>query len=83
MVGVAVKITLVPAQMVVAVALILTAGVTGAVTVIVMALDVAVGCVTQVSEVVMTTVITSLFTRTAFWYVALFVPTLPPFNFHW
>ena len=69
--------------MVVAVAEILTAGVTGEVTVIVIALDVAVGCVTQVKEEVITTVTTSLFARAAFWYVALFVPTLPPLSFHW
>ena len=83
MTGVAVKITLVPEQMVVAEALILTDGVTGEVTVMVMAFDVAVDCVTQVSEDVITTVITSLFTRAAFWYVALFVPTLTPLSFHW
>lgn len=67
MVGVAVKITLVPKQIVVAVALILTAGVTGKFTVMVIALDVAVGCVTHVREDVITTVITSLFARAAFW----------------
>ena len=43
MVGVAVKITLVPEQIVVAVAAILTDGATVALTVIVIALDVAVG----------------------------------------
>ena len=83
MVGVAVKITLVPEQIVVAVAPIITVGVTGEVTVMLMALDVAVGCVTQDMEEVITTVITSLFTRAAFWYVGLFVPTLAPFSFHW
>ena len=67
MVGVAVKIILVPAQIVVADAAILTDGVTGEVTVIVIALEVAVGCVTQVNEEVITTVITSLFTSVAFW----------------
>ena len=67
MVGVAVNITLVPEQIVVAEAAILTDGVTGEVTVIVIALEVAVGCVTQVNEEVITTVITSLFTRVAFW----------------
>ena len=67
MVGVAVKITLVPEQMVVAVAPILTTGVTIEFTVIVIALDVAVGCVTHAREDVMTTVTTSLFIRPAFW----------------
>ena len=67
MVGVAVKVTLVPAHIVVAVAAILTNGVTGVVTVMVIALDVAVGWVTQVSEEVITTVTTSLFIRAAFW----------------
>ena len=66
MVGVAVNVTLVPAQIVVAVAAMLTDGVTGEVTVIVIALDVAVGWVTQVREEVMTTVTTSLFARAAF-----------------
>ena len=64
--GVAVNVTLVPAQIVVAVAAILTDGVTGEVTVIVIALDVAVAWVTQVSEEVMTTVTTSLFANAAF-----------------
>lgn len=83
MVGVAVNVTLVPEHIVVAEALILTDGITVVVTVIVIALDVAVGCVTHVSDEVITTVTTSLFARAAFWYVALFVPTLPPFSFHW
>ena len=67
MVGVAVKITLVPEQIVVAVAPIVTDGITVGFTVTVIALDVAVGCVTQVNEEVMTTVITSLFARVVFW----------------
>ena len=66
MTGVAVKITLVPAQIVVTVAEILTDGITGEFTVMVMALDVAVGWVTQVKEVVITTVTTSLLARAAF-----------------
>ena len=66
LVGVAVNITLVPEQIVVAVADILTAGVTVGVTVMVMALDVAVGCVTHAREDVMTTVITSLLISAAF-----------------
>jgi hypothetical protein len=66
LVGVAVKIILVPEQIVVAVAPILTDGVTGEVIAMVIAFDVAVGWVTQVSEDVMTTVTTSLFARDAF-----------------
>ena len=66
MVGVAVNVTLVPPQIVVAVAAMLTDGVTGEVTVIVIALDVAVGWVIQVREEVMTTVTTSLLARAAF-----------------
>ena len=67
MVGPAVNVTLVPAQIVVAVATIPTEGVTGEVTVMMTTLDVAVGCVTHVNEVVITTVTTSLFARAAFW----------------
>ena len=66
LVGVAVKITLVPEQIVVAVAPILTAGVTVAVTVMVIALDVALAGLAQAIEDVMTTVTTSLFIRAAF-----------------
>jgi hypothetical protein len=65
-VGVAVNVTFVPAQIVVALAVMLTAGVTGAFTVIVIALDVAVGWVTHVNEEVITTVTTSLFASVAF-----------------
>jgi hypothetical protein len=65
-VGVAVKITFVPEQTVVAVAAILTDGVSVEVTVMVIALDVAVAGFAQANEDVMTTVTTSLFTRTAF-----------------
>ena len=67
MIGVAVKITLVTAQIVVAEAAMLTDGVTGKVIVIVIALDVAVGWVTHAREEVITTVTTSLFTSVAFW----------------
>ena len=67
MVGVAVKITFVPEQMPVAVAPIVTDGITVGFTVMVIALDVAVGCVTQVNEDVITTVTTSLFARVVFW----------------
>ena len=66
LVGVAVKITFVPEQIVVADADILTDGVTIGFTVMVIALDVAVAGLAQASEEVITTVITSLFTRLAF-----------------
>ena len=66
MVGVAVNVTLVPEQIVVAVATILTDGVTVELTVMVIALEVAVDCVTQVNEDVITTVTTSLLARAAF-----------------
>ena len=78
----AVKITFVPEQIVVAFAEMLTDGVTVVVTVMVIVLDVAVAGTAQGNEEVMTTVMTSLFASVAFWYVALFVPTLLPFNFH-
>ena len=67
MVGVAVNVTLVPAQIVVAVAAILTDGVTVVVTDMVIALDVALAGVAQASDDVMTTVTTSLFARVEFW----------------
>ena len=67
MVGVAVKVTLVPEHIVVADAVILTNGVTGEFTVMVIALDVTDDWVTHVKEEVITTVITSLFTSPAFW----------------
>ena len=59
-----------------------TAGVTGLLTVIVIAFEVAVADVTQVSELVNTQVTMSPLFRDALVYVALFVPTLAPFNFH-
>ena len=60
------NVTLVPAQIVVALAAILTAGVTCEVIVIVMAFDIAVAGTAQASEEVITTVITSLFASVAF-----------------
>ena len=82
MVGVAVNVTFVPAQIVVAEAPIVTDGVTVGVTVMVTVADVAVAGTAQGNEEVMTTVMTSLFASVAFWYVALFAPTLLPFSFH-
>ena len=64
--GVAVNVTLVPAQIVVADAEMLTDGATGEVTVIVMALEVAVEGLAQPDEEVMTTVTTLLLARLAF-----------------
>ena len=66
MVGVAVNVTLVPEQIVVALAAMLTDGVTVVVTDIVIALDVALAGVAQASDDVMTTVTTSLFARAPF-----------------
>ena len=83
MVGVAVKITLVPAQIVVAVAAILTDGITDAVTVIVIALDVTVAGLAHEIDDVISTVTTSPFTKVELWNVELLVPTLLPFSFHW
>ena len=62
----AVNVTLVPGQIVVALAAIVTDGVTAAVTVMVIALEAAAACVTHTSEDVITTVITSLFVSVAF-----------------
>ncbi len=66
LVGVAVNITLVPAQIVVALAPILTDGVTVDVTVIVIAFDVAVVGFAHASDDVITTVTASPFTNAAF-----------------
>ena len=57
---------MVPAQIVVALAAIITDGVSCEVTVIVIALDVAVDGTAQASDEVITTVTTSLFARVAF-----------------
>ena len=81
--GIAVKVTLVPAQIVLpGPAPMLTEGVTGVVTVMVIALDVAVVGLAQASDEVMTTVTTSPFAKALFEYVLLFVPTLLPLSFH-
>jgi hypothetical protein len=81
-VGVAVKVTLLPAQIVVALALILTEGVTLVVVVIVKAFDVAVVVDKQLALLVNTAVITSLFANVVLVYVEALVPTFTPFNFH-
>ena len=66
MVGVAVKVTLVPEQMVVVDAAMLTEGVTAGVTVMVTVLEVAVAGEAQASEEVITTVTWSPLARPAF-----------------
>ena len=83
MVGVAVNVTFVPVQIVLpGFALMFTDGVTDPVTIIVIAFDVAVVGLAQAIDDVITTVTTSPFTKPAFEYVLLFVPTLLPFSFH-
>ena len=84
MVGVAVNVTLVPGHIVVpGLAAMLTDGVTLAVIVIVNVLLVAVALVTHVTLLVMTTLMASLLANDASVYVALLLPTFPPFFFHW
>ena len=78
----AVNVTLVPAHMLWADAEILTEGVTFELTVIVIALLVAVEVLVQPAVLVITTVTTALFVSAEFWYVELLVPTLLPFSFH-
>ncbi|MPM59197.1 hypothetical protein SDC9_106037 [bioreactor metagenome] len=82
MVGVAVNVTLLPVQILVAEAETETAGVTAEPTVMVTGADVAVAGVAQVAVDVITQVTTSPFVRDAFEYVALFVPTFDPLSFH-
>ena len=82
LVGVAVNTTLVPAQMVVAEAPMFTDGVTDVVTIIVIALLVAVGEVAQVRLPVITTVTTSLLFKEDDEKILLLVPALLPFTFH-
>lgn len=83
MVGVAVKVTLVPEQMVVADAATDTAGVSVLLTVIVTGEEVAVVGDAHVEDDVITQVTTSPFDKAALVYVALLEPTLPPLSFHW
>ena len=81
-VGVAVNVTFVPAQMVVADALILTLAVKLGFTVMVTALLVAGLPVAHVAFDVITTVTTSLLDNVLVVNVALFVPAFVPFTFH-
>ena len=82
MVGVAVNVTLVPEQIVVAEAPILTLAGKLGFTVIVTALLVAGLPVAQVAFEVITTVTTSLLVRVLVVNVALLLPAFAPFTFH-
>ena len=82
-VGVAVNMIFVPVQTVFpGLAEIVTAGVTFAFTVIVIALEVVVDEVTHVTEDVTIHVTISPFDKAPFVYVLLLVPVLFPFSFH-
>ena len=83
MVGVAVKVTAVPAHTLVADGDTETAGVTEVATVIVIPLEVTVEIVEQVALLVTSQVITSLLARVVVVKVDELVPTLLPFFFHW
>jgi hypothetical protein len=83
LVGVAVNVIEVPAQMLVAVALTDTAGVTDVATLIVIELEVTVEIELHVALEVTSQVITSLLARVVVVYVLKPVPTLFPFFFHW
>jgi hypothetical protein len=82
LVGVAVKVTLVPEHIVLAEAATLTLAGRFGLTVIVTEFEVAGLPVAQVALDVSTQIITSLFARDALEYVELLVPTFDPFNFH-
>ena len=83
MVGVAVKVTFVPEQIVVALAAILTLTGRFGFTVIVMVLEVAGLPVAQVALEVSTQLTTFPFDSVEFEYVAELTPTFTPFSFHW
>lgn len=84
LVGVAVNVTEVPAQMVLAAfETMFTDGVAFRFTVIVIALLVTFVAVAQLNELVMVQVITSPLIKPLGLYVALFVPTSKPFLNHW
>ena len=82
LVGVAVNVVLLPAQIVNDGVDMLTDGVTDAAVTMVSALLVAVGVLAQDALLVITTVTTSPLAIAAVEKVALFVPTLAPFIFH-
>ncbi len=81
-VGVAIKVTEVPAQMVVADAVIPTAGVRVAITDIVMVLEFAIVGKAQVAFDVRTTCTTSALLKVDVVYVGEFVPTFIALTFH-
>ena len=83
LVALAVKVTCAPLHIVVALAVTLTAGADVGLTTIVIAGDVAVVGLAQPLLLVITTVTTSLFANELLEYVALLVPTLFVFTFHW
>lgn len=82
MTGLAVKLTDVPWQILVAVAAMVTTGVTPDVTFMVMALELVTDGDAQLAVDVIWQVITSPLFKLVLLHVLLFVPTLPPFNFH-
>ena len=82
MVGVAVKVTDVPVQIVVVGVVMLTDGVTAVLTVMVIAFDVAVVGDAHGEDDVMTQVTTAALVKVVEVYVALLVPTLVPLTFH-
>jgi len=81
-VGVAVKLTAVPAQTFVDEATTATAGTTEDDTLIVIALDVTVDMVLHVADEVTSQVTTSLLAKVVDVNVDEFVPTFDPFRFH-
>lgn len=83
MVTTALKVTLLPAQTVVLVVLMVTVGVAFEPTVIVTPDEVAVAGTAQVKLEVSTTVTTSLLARVVDVNVAELLPALLPFTFHW
>ncbi len=83
MVGVAVKLTDVPEQIVVVDELTDTLAAKFGLTVMVILFELAGEPVAQVAFEVITALTTSLFAKLLLVYVLLLVPTLLPFNFHW
>lgn len=81
--GVTVKVTVVPAQMEVELAAIVTEGVTVLVVIlIVIVLEVAVVTLAQLTSEVSIQVMTSPLAKLDELYVLLLLPTVPPFRFH-
>jgi hypothetical protein len=83
LVGVAVKFTVVPAQIVVEAVLILTEGATTALMVMVMLFEIALSGVAQAALEVKRQVITSLLASVVELNEAELVPTTVPFLLHW